>query len=309
MTCHCCNGETKKFGHFQNKNRIVQRYRCVRCAKTFSESQPLDGLTIAHEKVVQIVKMLTEGIGIRACARLANCDPHTVLKVLETIGQKCEQLHDRISRNVKTDALQIDELWSRVAINQKRTTFSDALRGDFYTFLAVAAREKFIVSHHTGKRDIFNSDTFLADVAKRVDGQIQITTDSFHAYTKVVPKYLHGRTDFATLQKIYALPLPRKDEVYRRYSPERCTGVKRRVRCGSPRADRISTSFVERSNLTLRHFNKRFARLGLGWSRKLENHQLCHEPFHLRLQSVQGSQHARLHSGCGIETHNRNMDN
>lgn len=208
-----------------------------------------------------------------------DCDPHTVLKVLETIGQKCEQLHDRFSRNITTGALEIDELWSRVGISQKRTTFSDALRGDFYTFLAITAREKFIVSHHTGKRDIFNADTFLEDVSKRVEGRVQITTDSFHAYTKVVPKHLPERTDFATLQKMYALPLPPKDEVYRRYSPPRCVGVKLRVRVGEPRTDRISTSFVERSNLTLRHFNKRFARLGMGWSRKLDNHRYAMSLF------------------------------
>lgn len=170
---------------------------------------------------------------------ILDCDPHTVLKVLETVGQKCGQLHDRLSRNVVTSALQIDELWSRVAISQKRTTFSDELRGDFYTFLAIAAREKFIVGYHTGKRDIFNADDLLEDVSKRIDGRVQVTTDLFHAYSKVVPKHLPERVDFATLQKMYALPLPPRDEVYRQYSLPRCIGVKLRVCAGEPRRDRI----------------------------------------------------------------------
>src|SRR5208282_1577755 len=140
-TCLCCNGEAKHFANFRNKNRIVRRFRCVRCNKTFSERQPLDDLRVDHEKVVQIVKLLTEGLGVRAVARFVNCDPHTVLNVLESIGEKCASFLDRTARNIKTDSLQIDELWSRVAISQKRTTPDDTERGDFYTYLAVAARE------------------------------------------------------------------------------------------------------------------------------------------------------------------------
>src|SRR5580692_8740662 len=139
-TCHCCNGEVKKFGSYRNKNRVVQRFCCIRCNKTFSESQPLDGLTIEHDKVVQIVKLLTEGLGIRATARVVNCDPHTVLKTLETVGQKCEQLHGNLVRNLNVDALQIDELWSRVGCSQKRANQigGDDTIGDQYTFLAIS---------------------------------------------------------------------------------------------------------------------------------------------------------------------------
>jgi transposase-like protein/IS1 family transposase len=275
VTCHCCNGETQKFGRFKNENRIVQRYRCVRCNKTFSESQPLDGLRLDHDKVVQIVKLLTEGLGVRAISRFVNCDPHTVLNVLETVGQKCEQLHDRLVRRVATDSLQLDELWTRVGCSQKLANHhgDDIERGDQYTFLAVFAREKFIVSYQTGKRNLENTDVFVEDIAKRVDGRIQITTDSFRPYLQIVRKHLLERLDFATMQKIYAIPFDAKAEAWRRYSPPKCTGIKVRIRAGAPRQDRISTSFVERTNLTLRHFNKRFARLGLGYSRKLCNHR------------------------------------
>src|SRR5258708_31240053 len=104
MTCACCNGETKRFGHFQNKNRIVQSFRCVRCGKTFSESQPLDGLRIESEKAVQIVKLLTEGVGVRAAARLTDCHTHTVLAVLESVGQKCAVFLDRKLRNLTVES-------------------------------------------------------------------------------------------------------------------------------------------------------------------------------------------------------------
>ena len=253
----------------------MRRFRCVRCGKTFSEPQPLDGLRLDNAKVVQIVKLLTEGLGVRAVARFVDCDPHTVLGVLETIGQKCESFHDRIVRHVTTDSLQLDEIWTRVGCSQKLATRQgdDFERGDFYTFLAIAAREKFIVSYHTGKRDLENTDVFVEDVAKRVDGRIQITTDSFRPYLQIVRNHLLGRLDFATMQKLFAVPFDARAEAARRYSPAQCTGIRVRVRAGAPRQDRISTSFVERANLSVRHFNKRFARLGLGYSRKLANHR------------------------------------
>jgi IS1 family transposase len=252
----------------------------VRCGKTFSEPQPLGGLRIDHDRVVQIVKLLTEGLGVRAVARFVGCDPHTVLGVLESVGEKCGQLHDRLVRNITAGALQIDELWSRVGISQKRTTSDDELRGDFFTYLAVTDREKFIVSYHTAKRTYENTDDFVADVAKRIAGRIQITTDSYRPYQSIVKRHLLERLDFATMQKIYGTlnlkgPLINPDTLnpVHRYSPPHCTGVKIRIQTGAPSRDRINTSFVERANLSVRHFNKRFARLGLGWSRKLENHK------------------------------------
>jgi IS1 family transposase len=197
-----------------------------------------------------------------------------VLAVLNTVGEKCAAFLDRTVRNVTTGALQIDEIWSRVGISQRRTTPRDELRGDFYTYLAVTDREKFIVSYFTGKRNYESTDSFVADVAERIVGRIQVTTDSYRPYQSVVRRHMLERLDFATMQKIYSLPsYDARIDAARRYSPPQCTGVKIRIQAGSPRADRINTSFVERANLSVRHFNKRFARLGLGWSRKLENHR------------------------------------
>jgi IS1 family transposase len=178
-------------------------------------------------------------------------------------------------RHVTTGSLQLDELWSRVHCSQKlanRKHYGDEV-GDQYTFLAITAREKFIVSYQTGKRDSDNTDVFVEDVAKRVDGRIQVTTDSFRPYLQIVRKHLLERLDFATMQKLFAVPFDARAEAARRYSPAQCTGIRVRVRAGAPRPDRISTSYIERANLSVRHFNKRFARLSLGYSRKLCNHR------------------------------------
>lgn len=257
MTCHCCSGPTKKFGRFENKNRAVQRYRCIKCGKTFSEEQPLRGLVLDHGKVVQIVRLFTEGIGIRAAARLSDCHTRTVLNVLQRVGMKCYEFHDKTVRNLTVGSLQIDELWSRVGISQKRTTPEDVMRGDQYTFLAMTAREKLIVSHHTGKRDYDNTDIFAADVSSRIVGRVQITTDGWAAYPDTIRKYLLGRLDLGVCQKNFATPST-EVEASRRYSPSPFLGVTKTVKAGAPVHSLIYTSHVERVNLSVRHFNKRF---------------------------------------------------
>jgi len=115
--CHCCSGECKKSGHYRNRNRVVQRFLCVRCGRSFSESQPLDGLRLDHSKVVQNCPM-PDGRWHPGNSPLVDCDPHTVLDVLGTVGEKCERLHDKWVRDIKTGSLQIDELWSRVGVRE-----------------------------------------------------------------------------------------------------------------------------------------------------------------------------------------------
>ena len=227
-------------------------------------------MRLEHGKVVQIVKLLAEGLGVRAIARFANCDSHTVLHVLETLGPKFEALHDRLARNITTAALQLDELWAKVCCSQKKALGDD--EGDQYTFLALAAREKFIVSFHTGKRTAENTDIFARDLAGRIDGRTQITTDGFEAYPDKIRHYLLGRLDYAVMVKQFS-ETPGQVEAKRRYSPAPMIGIRIEVKAGGPREDRICTSHVERCNLTVRHFNKRFARLSLGYSKTLENHR------------------------------------
>ena len=119
------------------------------------------------------------------------------------------------------------------------------------------------MSYHTGKRDYGNTEVFIADVEQRIAGRIQITTDGWQPYPEIIRRYLLPRLNYAVMQKIYGQQDPNDINQNRRYSPPRCTGVRVEIVAGVPRKDRINTSFVERTNLTVRHFNKRFARLGL----------------------------------------------
>ncbi|MGP8201716.1 MAG: IS1 family transposase [Limisphaerales bacterium] len=229
-------------------------------------------MRLEQAKVVQIVKLLAEGLGIRSTGRVCDVVPRTVLNVLATIGPKVEALHDRLVRNVKTDALQIDELWARVFCAQRNAPDYAPDIGDFYSFLALAAREKFIVSYHTGKRNAENTNIFVEDVAKRVSQRVQITTDGFEAYPAIIRQHLLGRLDYAIMVKQFEAT-PGQIEAKRRYSPAPFIGVRVRIKAGAPRRDRICTSHVERANLSVRHFNKRFARLSLGYSKTIENHR------------------------------------
>lgn len=277
MQCFCCNGEAKRFGSFKNVNGLVQRYQCLKCGKTFSEKQGMDTVRIERSKVVMMIRLLTEGMGIRAVGRLTGCHTRTVMQVLVEIAPAFDRLHDRLVRNVQTDAVQVDELWARVGIRQSHTTEADTERGDFYTFLGIAAREKLIFSYSTGKRNGQTTEAFVKDMASRVPGRIQVTSDGWESYPALIRQYMLERLDYAVLIKQFT-GLPAGMETHR-YSPDKLRGITIKVKAGNPRRDRINTSYVERANLTVRHFNKRFVRLGLGWSRKLENHRAAISVF------------------------------
>jgi transposase-like protein/IS1 family transposase len=276
-TCLCCGSEIKKFGSFKTRSGSVQRFRCLNpsCGKTFNEQRRFIGLCLDEAKIVQIVRCLTEGCGVRATARLCGCDKNTVLEVLRTIGEKAERFHDEIVRDIKTESIQLDELWARVGIRQSLTTRSDQLRGDFFTFLGIDRRTKLIISHLTGKRDYENTNDFVADLAERVTGIVQITCDGWQPYVPTIRKHLLGRLNLAVMQKIYGVDETRieHDDRFRRYGPPKCTGIKLKTVAGEPDIDKICTSHIERLNLSVRTFNRRFTRLCLGFSRKLVNHR------------------------------------
>jgi IS1 family transposase len=200
-----------------------------------------------------------------------------VLEVVRVIGAKAERFHDEIVRNVKTESIQLDELWARVGVRQARTTEWDTERGDFYTFLAIDRRTKLIISHLTDKRDYTSTNDFVSDLADRVPGIVQITCDAWAPYVPTIRNHLLGRLNLAVMQKIYGKS---PDEIMlrglnpnHRYSQPKCTGIKLKTCAGEPDVDKICTSHVERLNLSVRHFTKRFCRLTLGWSRKLANHR------------------------------------
>jgi|GEM_PF-4864911 transposase-like protein len=147
MKCHCCGGEEfKRNGKFSNRNRIVQRYQCLRCGGTYSESQPLDGVRIESDKAAMVVNMLAEGVGIRAIARLAELNKKTVLRILETAGRHCEQIMEEKVRGLHVNEIEIDEAYAFVGCLQQNTKGPhDMERGEQYAFLAIDPQTKLIL--------------------------------------------------------------------------------------------------------------------------------------------------------------------
>lgn len=247
----------------------MQRYRCCKCGTCFSESQPLQGVTVEAAKAVQVINLLVEGVGIRAASRLTGLDQKTVLKILASAGEHCAQLLDEHVRNVQVESVQVDELFAFVFCKQRNNWTDNQERGDQYTFLAIDSATKLILSHVIGKRDSGNAYYVINDLNERVAGRFQLTTDAFQPYRNCVASALEGRVDFAQLMKLYkGDPTDLKGE--RRYSPPECVGIRIKVRSGDPDPALISTSYIERTNLSVRLFNRRFTRLTLGYSKKLE---------------------------------------
>ena len=269
MTCYCCQGETKKFGQFSNRNGIVQRFRCLRCGKTSSQTQPLAGVRIETAKSTQVLKLLCEGLGIRAIARLCDLNQRTVLNVLTTAGSHCAEFLDDKLRNLKGEPLEIDECWTFVA--NKRGKGNTADTGDFYAFLASGQDSKLIVSFITGKRDDQTGSDFVCDIKSRVPEQFQITSDGWTGFIRGVMDNARGRANYAVQNKQYeGYNISMKGDK-RRYSPGKCVSVTTNVICGTPKREDICTSHAERLNGSLRHFNKRFTRLSPCFSKKYEN--------------------------------------
>lgn len=277
MTCNCCQGETKKFGQFKNRNGLVQRFRCLRCGKTFSETQPLDGVRIETSKSVQVVKMLCEGVGIRAVSRLTGLSIHTVLNVLETAGAKCASLLDSKMRGLNVEFLQVDELFGYVECKQANTTAEDEFRGDQYTYLSIDRNTKLIVNWLVGKRTSENAHAFMQDLKLRIENRFQLSTDGFSGYTGhlgAVFQTFKREIDYGTEIKHFAADsVSATKRGNRRENPVKLQWCKRNAMIGTPDREFINTSHVERLNLTMRLFNRRLTRCTMGFSKKLANHK------------------------------------
>ncbi len=277
QTCHCCNGEVKKSGRFQNRNGIVQRYKCVRCDKSFSEIQPLQGIRIERDKAVQVVEMISETVGIRAAARLARVDQGTVLRILESAGEHCARLLDAKIKNIKVPFVQADEVFSYVQHQPGcGVDEQDPNRGAFYVFLSIAKNEKLIINYRVSKRTGDDAANFLEDLRSRMACRFQFTTDNFRGYCAVngsggnVENILGDCCDYATETKIM-----KKDQNYngaRKFFAPYLVRIKRKARFGNPDMDLATTCHAERTNLSLRTFNRRFVRRTINFSKTVENH-------------------------------------
>jgi len=266
MTCHNCNTRCKKFGKHRNG---LQRYRCNQCRKTFTEDHatPLGTMYTPLDKAAQAVELLTEGCSVSTVERFTGLHHTTILSLLTLVGEKCELLLESRIRNLPVRDVQCDEIWGYVGCKEKRNVTGDPLRGDTYCFVGIERSTKLILAWHLGRRTARDAMAFIEKLNTATAGHFQITTDGFAPYFDCIHTALGTRVDYAQLIKVYEA----SSEEEHRYSPPRVVEATTKPLWGRPDPERICTSHVEKSNLTMRMQVRRLTRLTNGFSKKWVN--------------------------------------
>ena len=221
----------------------------------------------------KILALMCEGMGINAACRISGASKMTVLKLLADAGQACSDFLDQNVRGLTSKRIECDEVWSFCYAKQKNVASATAApegAGDVWTWTALDADSKLMVSYLVGTRDAGCAMAFMEDLRSRLANRVQLTTDGYKPYLNALSEAFNNDVDYAQLVKVYGQPANSTER--RRYSPAECSGTIVGKTIGKPNRDLISTSYIERSNLTVSMQNRRFTRLTNAFSKKIDNH-------------------------------------
>jgi len=254
---------------------------------------------------VQILHMLCEGSSMRAISRITGTSINTVTKLLVDAGTACAAYHDEHVRNVKAKRVQCDEIWAFCYSKQKHVATAKAApvgAGDVWTWTAIETQSKLIVSYLSGGRDGEYAMALMDDLRQRLSTRVQLTTDGHKAYLNAVEEAFGNEIDYAMLVKLYG---EAPESMKGRYSPADCIGTRKTKITGNPDRDHVSTSYVERQNLTMRMSMRRFTRLTNAHSKKLANHHHAQALYFMFYNFARVNQAVRMSPAmaAGIEGH------